>query len=189
VLPGGKFYHHQSLEQTAAWTLGTVSGLRAVVIGAEVQVFVAGMTGGVAQFALPVADFGGRQVGSAAANTLVGGGGHDLLIGMAGDDTLFGGAGDDTLFSGTGDDRLTGGAGADVFVFAADGQQDLVTDFEFGTDRLDLGGWGRVYDISGLTITMKGAEATIRWQTEAVTVVLTQTGVTAGDWSAADFLF
>jgi Ca2+-binding RTX toxin-like protein len=73
--------------------------------------------------------------------------GDDLLQGTAGNDTLSGGDGDDTLIGGTGSDTLRGRAGADQFVFndigdskAGDGERDVVSDFEAGTDTLDLAG-------------------------------------------------
>lgn len=82
------------------------------------------------------------------SDVLHGGAGRDTLRGGGGDDALHGGAGDDLLEGGTGADTLTGGAGADIFVFGAldarsrlpvyDTQGDVVTDFEGGTDRLDL---------------------------------------------------
>lgn len=84
-------------------------------------------------------DLADSLYGSAGNDSLYGGGGHDLLDGGRGDDRLEGGVGADTL---------TGGAGADIFVFGAtdaraklpvfDTPGDVVTDFEAGTDRLDL---------------------------------------------------
>jgi hypothetical protein len=54
-------------------------------------------------------------------------------------DMIAGGAGDDMIVGGGDDDMLTGGAGADVFVYetAADGD-DVIADFEDGTDLVDL---------------------------------------------------
>jgi hypothetical protein len=69
----------------------------------------------------------------------------DAIYGLAGDDILDGGAGDDHLFGGEGSDTLTGGVGADTFVFnlgdentGADQPTDIITDFEVGTDKIDL---------------------------------------------------
>lgn len=81
------------------------------------------------------------------------GSGNDMLFGndaanllASGDgaDSLDGGAGNDTLIGGRGTDTLTGGAGADTFRFdtIADSQagvgRDLITDFEKGSDLIDL---------------------------------------------------
>ena len=69
-------------------------------------------------------------IGSAASQTISGGGlddvlsglgGNDRLIGGAGDDVLAGGAGNDTLEGGFGDDLLAGQEGADTASFAAAG--------------------------------------------------------------------
>ena len=77
--------------------------------------------------------------GNGGADKLLGRGGDDKLFGGGGDDKLFGEAGDDQLDGGKGSDRLEGGAGADRFGFTSlDGQVDRVTDYEVGTDQLDL---------------------------------------------------
>ncbi|MEM9213354.1 MAG: calcium-binding protein [Cyanobacteria bacterium P01_F01_bin.150] len=56
-----------------------------------------------------------------------------------GADTLTGGSGAEQLVGGLGDDRLTGNGGADTFVFApTDLGADVVTDFQDGTDLLDV---------------------------------------------------
>jgi hypothetical protein len=76
---------------------------------------------------------------------LNGSGASDLLLGDVGDDLLSGGGGNDVLSGGAGHDVLTGGAGADLFVLDAPGGQrlsaaDLITDFQAGTDHLQLSG-------------------------------------------------
>ncbi|HSV72020.1 MAG TPA: calcium-binding protein [Methylibium sp.] len=80
-------------------------------------------------------------------DSLSGGGGNDSIDGGDANDTLVGGDGNDTLIGGAGYDTLTGGAGADVFVINGPGpslyyQDDVVTDFQLGTDRLDVRGYG-----------------------------------------------
>ncbi|WP_159716980.1 calcium-binding protein [Geminicoccus flavidas] len=97
--------------------------------------------------------------GSGGDDLLVGGNGDDILIGGApvlqpglesDEDRLIGGGGDDILSGRQGDDVLTGGSGRDVFTLgtanldflwdtAADyngGGQDIVTDFQKGSDRI-----------------------------------------------------
>ncbi|MCC7272300.1 MAG: hypothetical protein IT561_06495 [Alphaproteobacteria bacterium] len=108
---------------------------------------------------------GGRDLlnGDRGADHVRGGGGDDLVNGGADDDDLDGGTGADTLRGGQGADRivgsggtdvlagdagadtLTGGAAggagdgaADLFVATADGEMDVVTDFEVGIDRVQI---------------------------------------------------
>ncbi|MDP2008981.1 MAG: family 16 glycosylhydrolase [Phenylobacterium sp.] len=69
-----------------------------------------------------------------------GGAGQVLTSAHAGA-TLTGGTGADTLIASQGSDRLTGGAGADSFVFKAiPWNAGRITDFQVGTDKLDLSG-------------------------------------------------
>jgi Ca2+-binding RTX toxin-like protein len=67
----------------------------------------------------------------------------DKLTGGNGNDDLRGRAGDDVITGGRGSDQLTGGAGADKFAFKdARFGRDTITDFENGTDLIDLRGSG-----------------------------------------------
>lgn len=79
-----------------------------------------------------------RLAGQEGRDALDGGMGRDRLSGGRAMDALAGGEGADTLDGGAGRDRLAGGEGADVFVFGPGGGRDRVTDWEDGTDRLDL---------------------------------------------------
>lgn len=77
---------------------------------------------------------------TSAQDTMDGGAGNDTLRGGLGDDTIDGGTGNDIISGGADDDTLTGGAGEDTFVFGADSGNDRITDFEAGTDTLDITG-------------------------------------------------
>ncbi|MFK5998844.1 MAG: hypothetical protein QM492_12155 [Rhodobacterales bacterium] len=191
LLPDGQLFHHQSLAQSLMWNIGSITEISAVVFANEVQILVSGAgQGGVAQLVLPLAGFGARMVGSAAANQITGGVGDDMLLGMAGNDRLQGGAGEDVLFAGTGADVLTGGAGADTFVFTADGQGDRITDFDIGVDRLQLADWGRIYDVSALDITRESFGATIRWQNETIDIhSVNGAPIEITDWHMDSFIF
>ncbi len=94
-----------------------------------------------------------KLTGNALTNVLDGGAGNDVISGQAGADTLKGGLGNDSLFGGDGDDFLIGGEGtdtmqgnlgADSFVLTslADSMvgagRDLISDFEQGSDLIDL---------------------------------------------------
>ena len=76
--------------------------------------------------------------GGNGQDELRGGNGNDMLRGGSGADALYGGAGADNLCGGTQNDVLTGGSDADIFVFAPGDGNDRITDFEDGSDRLDL---------------------------------------------------
>ncbi|BBP65025.1 calcium-binding protein [Pseudomonas sp. Cab53] len=85
--------------------------------------------------------------GDDKANTLYGYWGDDTLAAGAGNDTLEGNAGNDVLTGGLGADKLTGGTGNDRFVFTSSGDSyagssDLITDFIWGEDKLDVSALG-----------------------------------------------
>jgi Ca2+-binding RTX toxin-like protein len=79
--------------------------------------------------------------GSDFNDTLSGNSGNNFIQGQSGGDALIGLAGDDTLEGGVGLDMLTGGAGTDRFVYSVApvaGNEDVITSFESGTDKLHL---------------------------------------------------
>ena len=84
--------------------------------------------------------------GGAGRDRLSGGSGDDLVSGGSGRDILLGGAGDDVLQGGTGNDRLYGGRGADTFVFDLEDGRDVIRDFSFGEDVIDLTRTGLNFD-------------------------------------------
>ncbi|MFW8634300.1 calcium-binding protein [Cribrihabitans pelagius] len=89
-----------------------------------------------------------RLAGGAGNDELRGGNGDDRLIGGGGSDTLVGGGQADVLLGGkdrdvllghAGDDRLAGGAHQDVFKFHRGHGNDTITDFQTGTDLIEIG--------------------------------------------------
>jgi Ca2+-binding RTX toxin-like protein len=78
--------------------------------------------------------------GGAGDDTLEGGDSNDHVHGGAGNDDLSGGDGDDHFMGGSGDDTMEGGDGSDTFVLTLGMGDDIITDFEFGTDLLDFAG-------------------------------------------------
>ena len=87
--------------------------------------------------------------GTEGADNLTGGPGKDFILALGGIDTLVGGAGDDTLVgglggdagNGVGADHLTGGEGIDTFIVSTG--YAIITDFNFGADKLQVGAGAR----------------------------------------------
>ena len=192
MLPDGTLHLARSYELAADWTTGPVAGLAVAQLGDEVQVFYSSATApGLSQLVLSLAGLAPMRRGGRGADRLEGGGGQDLLFGAAGDDTLIGGGGDDVLVGGPGRNWLSGGAGADEFVLtAAAGQQSVIRDFQHGRDRINLDDWGRLYDLSALTVQPRSYGAEILWQDQSLRIETdNRQSLTAADWTAADFLF
>ena len=110
-------------------------------------------------------------IGNGAANTLNGDAGNDILRGDNGNDSLIGGAGSDTLIGGIGVDTLTGGGGTDTFsdTFMFDSlmdmgtatRRDVITDFQTGTDKIDMYGLGIMGTLGTAPFTTTANQ--IRW--------------------------
>lgn len=102
--------------------------------------------------------------GTNSSETLNGTSGDDTILGLGGNDTLKGNGGNDRLDGGTGNDLLSGGSGNDVLIggdgindlFGNSGSDifavsprtttafsdDLIWDFQFDVDKVDLSAWG-----------------------------------------------
>jgi len=125
-----------------------------------------------------------------ADDFLFGGLGDDFLGGGDGADALMGEAGNDRLNGGFGNDTLTGGDGADRFIFNAlmQGEQDTITDFTDGTDRLQMhgiAGGSLEARFAALSITASGANVVISYGGHNIIVE----GATVAQVNLADFVF
>ncbi|MEM1048249.1 MAG: calcium-binding protein [Pseudomonadota bacterium] len=85
--------------------------------------------------------------GQSGDDTLYGGTGNDTLVGSNGDDTIFGEAGKDDIRGGAGDDVLRGGgdydlietgSGSDTVLLHDTDHATIVTDFNVGSDRVEI---------------------------------------------------
>lgn len=132
-------------------------------------------------------------------DTLDGGTGNDMLFGETGadflqggegDDALYGGWGFDTLDGGTGNDTLSGFSNQDVFVFADDHGNDVITDFGvFGTaDKIDLSAVALITDMVSLNDAAEDITGGVLITTSLGNTI-TLLGVTEASLDAADFIF
>ncbi|WP_108815624.1 Hint domain-containing protein [Loktanella sp. Alg231-35] len=90
---------------------------------------------------------------------------NDIIDGGDGDDIIYGQEGNDIITGGTGDDVMSGGIGDDVFVLADGSGSDIATDFEIGSDLLDVTGLtdadGNPVNVGDVTVTPDGEGGSI----------------------------
>ncbi len=134
-------------------------------------------------------------VGTNSADTISGFGGNDELSGLGGNDLLLGGAGNDLLDGGSGTNTLTGGTGIDTFAISArQSQFNTITDFEDGTDLIDLSAMG-VSSFSQVLEYLTESAGDTYFRTEWADFssgdneTLRINNIDIGDLSAADFIF
>lgn len=155
LLSDGRLLHAVSLPNQNGGGLENVTAIESVVHGASLNIYVAAEgSQGIAHYALDLADLGLSTIGSSAVETLLGSAGDDVLLAGAGGDTVIGGAGDDTLAADA-SGVLTGGSGRDTFVIGPDQGQALIeiTDFDPGSDRLDLSAFAALRSVGQLEAT------------------------------------
>ena len=128
-----------------------------------------------------------RLFGENGNDTLAGGNGNDLLVGGNGADTLRGGNGNDTLEGGRGADTHTGAGGADTFVFANQGGNDTITDFDTVRDTIDLSAIGSINNFTQLRAAATDTAAGVLIDLGNGSVLLE--GVFEADLRANDFDF
>jgi Ca2+-binding RTX toxin-like protein len=131
-------------------------------------------------------------MGGAGADSLKGGNdndvlsgdeGADVLEGEKGDDSLSGGSENDTLIGGDGDDTMDGGTGNDTFVIGVNSGNDVVQNFELGTDVIDVTALN-IYAVAQMTITETGGDTTIDFGNGSS---VTLSGVSAASVDASAF--
>lgn len=102
--------------------------------------------------------------GTDRSDTIIGSNAWQYIDAGAGNDVVVGGANGDYITGGLGADRLTGGAGRDTFVYhsvedsyrtADKSHSDLITDFDTGTDSLQVRDLGYTGIGNGFNGTLK----------------------------------
>ena len=127
---------------------------------------------------------GADEIHAGGGNDTVGGnGGDDIINGEEGNDRLFGADGSDTITGGTGNDFLNGGNDTDSFVFSAGDGDDIITDFEDGSEQIEFTG------ISMMDVTILGAGSDTLIEYSASDSILLQ-GIDSSDININDdFIF
>lgn len=110
--------------------------------------------------------------------------GNDAIIGDGSANKLDGSDGIDTINGGAGDDTLVGGAGNDSFKFENGWGNDLITDFDAGSEMLDMSATSLIY--ADLTITQVSSDTLI--EDGSGNSILLQ-GINSSDIDQTDFAF
>lgn len=168
LLPDGRLAHLDSIATSVGAGLDGITTLAARHAHDTLHVFAATQGDrGLAHLAMPAPGNGEIRRGE---GTLEGGAGRDMLVAEGSDDVLLGRGGDDHLVAGPSGGELTGGAGGDVFVLRGGGGSVRITDFEAGTDRLDLSDFTMLRSPGQLDISETSTGARIRYRGEDVRI-------------------
>lgn len=169
LLPGGRLQYLETIEYDGANGLNNIESIVATELDQNIQLFVAAGGGaGISQFTVDLPQLGNNQLGDSGANVLIGTGGSEILSGGDGDDQISGGFGTDFIHDGAGNDVMTGGAGRDVFILSADGDTDIILDFQPYNDRLDLSAFTMLYSHKQLVFTATETGAIIEYRDEVI---------------------
>ncbi|MEZ5843277.1 MAG: cadherin domain-containing protein [Hyphomicrobiaceae bacterium] len=110
------------------------------------------------------------------------------VIGTYTDDTITGSSDSNVIDALGGNDMLTGGLGADTFVFRDSWGVDTITDFEDGTDSIDLTAFETISDVADLTITQDTLDVIISITGDPANTIRVE-NATVGQFTNADFDF
>ena len=171
LLPGGRLVHLDTVPDDNYLSLERITSLELAISGSALQIYGASFwASDISRLSYDLSaqgtvTFADGQGGGAIGTAL-----DDQVIGSDVAEAISGGAGDDILADGAGIDTLTGGLGEDLFVMSADGVLDVITDFERGTDKLDLSAFDFLYDISQLSLTAETDGATLTHGQETIRI-------------------
>lgn len=202
VLMGGEG-NDSILGQAGNDTLSALSGKNLIKGGGGDDEMTGGdgsdrLLGGAGNDHLDGGDGRDKLYGGDGFDVLNGGDGNDLLKGGAGSDALNGGGGKDRVFGGDGDDRFFdsdgndkwwGEGGADTFHFYdTDFGRDVIKDFEFGVDTLDMGVLARALEFAGADeIRIRDVAAGVKFIVDKDNWVLVQ-GADLSDFMPGDYI-
>lgn len=135
-----------------------------------------------------------RIIGTNFDDLIYGYAGDDIIDGRDGDDEIWGGADDDDLIGGLGYNTLIGGSGRDWFISETRGagfSHDVIADFEFGTDTIDVSAWGisDFSQIKRILTTDELGDATIETYFNGYANNLTVNDVRPSQLVSSDFKF
>ena len=190
MLHDGRLVHLDSVAEDETVPLNQIAALEMFATGTTVHVVVgSGNEVGLTRLTYDMSQSGSVVSASSDGNGATGTSLDDQIVGSVAGEALSGLAGDDILVDGLGNDTLTGGSGADLFVLTADGQGDTITDFERGSDRLDMSAFDFLYDVSQVTIAPTATGATLTFGDETLHVTTADlTPLTAGSLTTQDIL-
>ncbi len=169
MTPDGQLIHMDSFADTLDSGLQNVQTISVAHMGDELQIFVSSQQdAGLTQLSVSIADLG---IVAEGFGTVTGTAQDDMLKGGVLDTILDGGAGDDMLITGTSSTTMTGGAGADIFVIRQTSGPTVITDFQAGTDRLDLTDYPFLRTPAQLDFTSTARGAQIAYRDETIELV------------------
>ena len=94
---------------------------------------------------------------------------------------------DNVLKGNAGDNKLSGLGGADTFQFGTRGGTDTITDFEIGTDRIDLRSWKGIGDFDDLLDRARDRDGDVRIKVGADILIIEN--AEKGNLVETDFMF
>jgi uncharacterized protein YkwD len=119
-------------------------------------------------------------------DSLFGGQDNDRLYGDAGDDVVSGDRGNDLINGNLGIDTLIGGEGNDIFVLQTTQGRDILTDFQRGSDVIQISGGIRFSDLTLQSSGTNGEDTIVKVTSTGEELAILK-NVRAADLASTDF--
>ncbi|MFN4203915.1 MAG: calcium-binding protein [Tabrizicola sp.] len=171
LMPDGRLVNCGQLLSGQGLPFENITAMTARVVNGVIEIFIATEGAGITRLQIDPGTLAPIRSGASSDDTLTGSVASDMIVGGDGAELIAGDQGNDILADGGGCDTLYGGAGADIFVLAADAAHDVIADFQFGIDRIDLSAWGRIHSLAALTITATATGALISYGDETLELI------------------